>query len=111
MIGQTPMITDTDGKVITEYRVNCTDSDPNVTLKGSLTTIDPNTGEKITLTGVPFLWYIDDSSTPVNATPSKTFEIPVSQIGYGAHKIYMKPETGTKMLMGIWYLLLMMSNI
>lgn len=96
MIGQTPMITDTDGKVITEYRVNCTDSDPNVTLKGSLTTIDPNTGEKITLTGVPFLWYIDDSSTPVNATPSKTFEIPVSQIGYGAHKIYMKPETGTK---------------
>lgn len=96
MIGQTPMITDTDGKVITEYRVNCTDSDPNVTLKGSLTTIDPNTGEKITLTGVPFLWYIDDSSTPVNATPSKTIEIPVSQIGYGAHKIYMKPETGTK---------------
>lgn len=96
MIGQTPMITDTDGKVITEYRVNCTDSDPNVTLKGSLTTIDPNTGEKITLTGVPFLWYIDDSSTPVNATSSKTIEIPVSQIGYGAHKIYMKPETGTK---------------
>ena len=44
MIGQTPMITDTDGKVITEYRVNCTDSDPKVTLKGSLTTIDPNTG-------------------------------------------------------------------
>lgn len=96
MIGQTPMITDTDGKVITEYRVNCTDSDPKVTLKGSLTTIDPNTGEKMTLTGVPFLWYIDDSSTPVDATPSTTIEIPVSQIGYGAHKIYMKPETGTK---------------
>ena len=95
MIGQTPMITDTDGKVITEYRVNCTDSDPKVTLKGSLTTIDPNTGEKITLTGVPFLWYIDDSSTPVDATPSTTIEIPVSKIGYGAHKIYMKPETGT----------------
>lgn len=95
MIGQTPMITDTDGKVITEYRVNCTDSDPKVTLKGSLTTIDPNTGEKITLTSVPFLWYIDDSSTPVDATPSTTIEIPVSKIGYGAHKIYMKPETGT----------------
>lgn len=86
MIGQTPMITDTDGKVITEYRVNCTDSDPKVTLKGSLTTIDPNTGEKITLTGVPFLWYIDDSITPVDAKPSKTIEIPVSTIGYGAHK-------------------------
>lgn len=93
MIGQTPMITDTDGKVITEYRVNCTDSDPIVTLKGSLTTIDPNTGEKITLTGVPFLWYIDDSSMPVYATPSTTIEIPVSKIGYGAHKIYMNPKT------------------
>lgn len=93
MIGQTPMITDTDGKVITEYRVNCTDSDPKVKLTGSLTTINPVTGEKITLTGVPFLWYIDDSSTPVDATPSTTIEIPVSKIGYGAHKIYMKPET------------------
>lgn len=93
MIGQTPMITDTDGKVITEYRVNCTDSDPKVKLTGSLTTINPVTGEKITLTGVPFLWYIDDSSTPVDATPLTTIEIPVSQIGYGAHKIYMKPET------------------
>ena len=96
MIGQTPMITDTDGKVITEYRVNCTDSDPEVKLTGSLTTINPVTGEKITLTGVPFLWYIDDSSKPVDATPSTTIEIPVSEIGYGAHKIYMKPETGTK---------------
>lgn len=95
MIGQTPMITDTDGKVITEYRVNCTDSDPKVKLTGSLTTINPDTGEKITLTGVPFLWYIDDSSTPYEATPSTTIDIPVSEIGYGAHKIYMKPETGT----------------
>ena len=96
MIGQTPMITDTDGKVITEYRVNCTDSDPKVKLTGSLTTINPVTGEKITLTGVPFLWHIDDSSTPVDATPSPTINIPVSKIGYGAHKIYMKPETAEK---------------
>ena len=94
MIGQMPMITDTDGKVITEYRVNCTDSDPKVKLTGSLTTIDPVTGEKITLTGVPFLWYIDDNSTPVELTASNIIEIPVSKIGYGAHKIYMKPETG-----------------
>lgn len=93
MIGQTPAITDADGKVITEYRVNCTDSDPMVKLTGSLTTIDPVTGEKITLTGVPFLWYIDDHSDPVEATPSTFIEIPVSKIGYGAHKIYMKPET------------------
>lgn len=93
MIGQTPMITDTDGKVITEYRVNCTDSDPKVKLTGSLTTINPVTGEKITLTGVPFLWYIDDSNIPFDATPSTFIEIPVSKIGYGAHKIFMKPET------------------
>ena len=96
MIGQTPMITDTDGKVITEYRVNCTDPDPKVKLTGSLTTINPVTGEKITLTGVLFLWYIDDSSTPVDETPLTTIEIPVSKIGYGAHKIYMKPETAEK---------------
>ena len=96
MVGQTPMITDTDGKVITEYRVNCTDPDPKVKLTGSLTTIDPVTGEKITLTGVPFLWYIDESSTPVEPTASNIIEIPVSKIGYGAHKIYMKPETGNK---------------
>lgn len=93
MIGQTPAITDADGKVITDYRVNCTDPDPKVKLTGSLTTINPVTGEKITLTGVPFLWYIDDSSMPVDATPSTTIEIPVSKIGYGAHKIFMKPET------------------
>ena len=93
MIGQTPMITDTDGKVITEYRVNCTDSDPKVKLTGSLTTINPVTGEKITLTGVPFLWYIDDSNIPFDTTPSTFIEIPVSKIGYGAHKIFMKPET------------------
>lgn len=94
MIGQTPAITDADGKVITEYRVNCTDSDPMVKLTGSLTTIDPVTGEKITLTGVPFLWYIDDHSDPVEATASNTIVIPVSKIGYGAHKIYMRPKTG-----------------
>lgn len=94
MIGQTPAITDADGKVITEYRVNCTDPDPKVKLTGSLTTIDPVTGEKITLTGVPFLWYIDDNSTPVELTASNIIEIPVSKIGYGAHKIYMKPEMG-----------------
>lgn len=93
LVGQTPAIIDNEGNVITDYRVDCTDSDPKVTLKGSLTTIDPNTGEKITLTGVPFLWYIDDSSTPVDATPSTTIEIPVSKIGYGAHKIYMNPKT------------------
>ena len=95
LIGQTPAITDADGNIITEYRVDCADGDHKVKLKGNLTTIDPVTGAKITLTGVPFLWYIDDNSDPVETTASNIIEIPVSKIGYGAHKIYMKPETGT----------------
>lgn len=95
LIGQTPLITDAEGHVITEYRVDCGDGDHKVKLKGNLTTIDPVTGAKITLTGVPFLWYIDDNSDPVETTASNIIEIPVSKIGYGAHKIYMKPETGT----------------
>lgn len=95
LIGQTPAITDADGNIITEYRVDCADGDHKVKLKGNLTTIDPVTGAKITLTDVPFLWYIDDNSDPVETTASNIIEIPVSKIGYGAHKIYMKPETGT----------------
>ena len=95
LIGQTPAITDAGGNVITEYRVDCGDGEHVVKLYGNLTTIDPVTGVKVTLTDVPFLWYIDDSSTPVKVTASKTIEIPVSEIGYGAHTIYMKPETGT----------------
>lgn len=91
MIGQTPMITDTDGKVIKEYRVNCTDPNPSVKLKGSLTTIDPKTGAKITLTDVPFYWYIDQKTTPYNSTASNEITIPISVIKYGAHTIYMKP--------------------
>lgn len=93
LIGQTPAITDAGGNVITEYRVDCGDGEHVVKLYGNLTTIDPVTGVKVTLTDVPFLWYIDDSSTPVEATPSTFIEIPVSKIGYGAHKIYMKPKT------------------
>lgn len=95
LIGQTPAVTDADGNIITEYRVDCADGDHKVKLKGNLTTIDPVTGAKITLTDVPFLWYIEDNSDPVETTASNIIEIPVSKIGYGAHTIYMKPETGT----------------
>ena len=93
MIGQTPMITDTDGKVITEYRVGCAEPNPSVTLKGSLTTIDPKTGAKITLTDVPFFWYIDQATKPYSSTASKEITIPISsEFDYGAHTVYMKPE-------------------
>ena len=93
LIGQTPAITDADGKVITEYRVGCAESNPSVTLKGSLTTINPKTGAKITLTDVPFFWYIDQATTPYNSSALNEITIPISsEFDYGAHTVYMKPE-------------------
>ena len=93
LIGQTPAIIDNEGNVITDYRVDCADPNPNpsVKLKGSLTTIDPKTGAKITLTEVPFYWYIDQKTTPYNSTASNEITISVNDIKYGAHTIYMKP--------------------
>lgn len=90
LVGQTPAIIDNDGNVITDYRVDCADPNPSVKLKGSLTTIDPKTGAKITLTEVPFYWYIDQKTKPYNSTASNKITIPVSDINYGAHTIYMK---------------------
>ena len=91
LIGQTPAIIDNEGNVITDYRVDCADPNPSVKLKGSLTTIDPKTGAKITLTDVPFYWYIGQKTDAYNSTASNEITIPVSVIKYGAHTIYMKP--------------------
>lgn len=91
LVGQTPAIIDNEGNVITDYRVDCADPNPSVKLKGSLTTIDPKTGAKITLTDVPFYWYIDQKTDAYNSTASNEITIPVSNINYGAHTIYMKP--------------------
>ena len=96
LVGQTPVIIDNEGNVITDYRVDCADPNPSVKLKGSLTTIDPKTGAKITLTEVPFYWYIDQKTTPYNSTASNEITIPVSYIKYGAHTIYMKPAPNGK---------------
>ena len=96
LVGQTPAIIDNEGNVITDYRVDCADPNPSVKLKGSLTTIDPKTGAKITLTDVPFYWYIDQKTTPYNSTASNEITIPVSDIKYGAHTIYMKPAPNGK---------------
>lgn len=91
LVGQTPAIIDNDGNVITDYRVDCADPNPSVKLKGSLTTIDPKTGAKIMLTDVPFYWYIDQKTKAYNSTALNEITIPVSNINYGAHTIYMKP--------------------
>lgn len=96
LIGQTPAIIDSKGNVITDYRVDCADPNPSVKLKGSLTTIDPKTGAKIMLTDVPFYWYIEQKTTPYNSTASNEITIPVRDINYGAHTIYMKPVPNDK---------------
>ena len=96
LVGQTPAIIDNEGNVITDYRVDCADPNPSVKLKGSLTTIDPKTGAKITLTDVPFYWYIDQKTDAYNSTASNEITIPVSDIKYGAHTIYMKPAPNGK---------------
>ena len=96
LVGQTPAIIDNEGNVITDYRVDCADPNPSVKLKGSLTTIDPKTGAKITLTEVPFYWYINQKTTPYNSTASNEITIPISYIKYGAHTIYMKPAPNGK---------------
>lgn len=96
LIGQTPAIIDNEGNVITDYRVDCADPNPSVKLKGSLTTIDPKTGAKIMLKDVPFYWYINQKTTPYNSTASNEITIPVSDIKYGAHTIYMKPAPNGK---------------
>ena len=96
LVGQTPAIIDNEGNVITDYRVDCADPNPSVKLKGSLTTIDPKTGAKIMLKDVPFYWYIDQKTTSYNSTASNEITIPVSDIKYGAHTIYMKPAPNGK---------------
>ena len=96
LVGQTPAIIDNDGNVITDYRVDCADPNPSVKLKGSLTTIDPKTGAKIMLTDVPFYWYIDQKTDAYKSTDLNEITIPVSDIKYGAHTIYMKPAPNGK---------------
>lgn len=102
LIGQTPAITDSEGNVITEYRVDCSDKDAEVKLVGTLTTIDPNTGEKVTLTDVPFYWYLDGigddkclnkdaASKNITLTAASASDVANKKISFGSHTIYLKP--------------------
>lgn len=98
MVSQHPIITDTDGKVITEYKIPCGEADSySVNIKGQLVTTDPNTGGKITLDGVKFIWYIDGTgeTNKVNPSAPASNEITISRdrLPLGKeHKIYMLPE-------------------
>lgn len=98
MVSQHPIITDTKGNVITDYKIPCGEADSySVNIKGQLVTTDPNTGGKITLDGVKFIWYIDGTgeTNKVNPSASASNEITISRdrLPLGKeHKIYMLPE-------------------
>ena len=98
MVSQHPVITDTKGKIVTDYKIPCGEAGSySVKIKGQLVTTDPNTGGKITLDGVNFIWYIDGTGDANKVDPSAAAsnEITISKdkLPLGkTHYIYMKPE-------------------
>ena len=98
MVSQNPIITDAKGNVVTDYKIPCDEAETySVTIKGQLTTTDPNTGGKITLDGVKFFWYIDGTGEANKVDPSAAAsnEITISRdkLPLGVtHNIFMKPE-------------------
>lgn len=97
MVSQTPIITDVKGNVVTDYKIPCDQADSyEVTIKGQLTTTDPNNGGKITLDNVKFFWYVGDptvATNKLNETASNEITISKDKLPLGkTHKIYMQPE-------------------
>ena len=97
MVSQHPVITDTKGNVITDYKIPCNEADSySVNIKGQLVTTDPNTGGKITLDGVKFIWYIDDplvATNKLNETACNEITISKDKLPLGVtHNIFMLPE-------------------
>ena len=97
MVSQHPIITDTKGNIVTDYKIPCDQADNyEVKIKGQLTTTDPYNGGKITLDGVKFIWYINDpavASNKLNETASNTITISKEKLPLGeTHKIFMLPK-------------------
>lgn len=97
MVSQHPIITDTDGNVITDYKIPCGETGSySVKIKGQLTTTDPHNGGKITLNNVKFFWYVDDpavATNKLNETASNDITISMDKLPLGTtHNIYMLPE-------------------
>ena len=98
MVSQHPIITDTKGNIVTDYKIPCAQADNyEVKIKGQLTTTDPYNGGKITLDGVKFIWYIDGTGETNKVDPSApaSNEITISKdkLPLGTtHNIYMLPE-------------------
>ena len=97
MVSQHPIITDTDGNIVTDYKIPCDQAgNYDVKIKGQLTTTDPNTGGKITLNNVKFFWYVDNpavATNKLNETASNDITISMDKLPLGTtHNIYMLPE-------------------
>lgn len=96
MVSQHPIITDTDGNIVTDYKIPCDQAgNYEVKIKGQLTTADPHNGGKITLNKVKFYWYLDgkDDAHKLSETASNEITISKDKLPLGdTHKIYMKPE-------------------
>lgn len=96
IVSQHPVITDTDGKIVTDYKIPCDAGDDyEIKIKGQLVTTDPNTGGKITLDGVKFLWYLDSTGTANQLNTDASNEITILKKNIAlrdTHNIYMKPE-------------------
>ena len=96
MVSQHPIITDTDGNIVTDYKIPCDQADNyEVKIKGQLTTTDPHNGGKITLNNVNFFWYLDGTAeeNKLNTTASNEITISNDKLPLGkTHLIYMKPE-------------------
>lgn len=96
MVSQHPIITDTDGNIVTDYKIPCDQADNyDVKIKGQLTTTDPNNGGKITLDNVKFYWYLDGTgeANKLSQTASNEITISKDKLPLGETRtIYMKPE-------------------
>ena len=96
MVSQHPIITDTNGNIVTDYKIPCDAADDyEIKIKCQLVTTDPNTGGKITLDGVKFYWYLDGTgeANKLNTVASNDIPILKKNITLGEnHQIFMKPE-------------------
>ena len=96
LASQTPIITDTDGNAVTNYKISCSEADNySVTIKGKLTTSDPVNGGTVTLDGIKFYWYLNGTSESDKLNTEASNEITISheKLKLGeTYKIYMKPE-------------------
>ena len=96
MVSQHPIITDTDGNIVTDYKIPCDQAgNYDVKINGQLTTTDPHNGGKITLNNVKFFWYLDGTAEANKLSDTASNEITISKVKLPlgeTHKIYMKPE-------------------